>query len=124
MSKIAIIRIRGGIGVPKTVRDTMDMLQLKKKNNCVVRVATPTLKGMVQKVKDYIAYGEIDEETFKLLETKKESENFYRLQNPLGGFERKGIKLDFNAGGVVGYRGIKINELIKKMVQNGSKKKN
>ena len=116
MSKLAIIRIRGGIGVPHKVLETLDMLQLKKKNKCIVREASLTVKGMVQKVKDYVTYGEVDEETIKLLETKKKSDNLYTLQNPRGGFERKGIKLDFNAGGVIGYRGAKINELIKRMI--------
>jgi len=39
----------------------------------------------------------------------------FRLNNPTKGFERKGIKKHFNEGGVLGYRGKKINELIRKM---------
>ena len=117
MSKLAIVRIRGSIGVPRDVVQTLEQLQLKKKNNCVVLEASSTVKGMVQKVKDYVTFGEIDEETEKLLDSKKsEKDAFYRLQNPKGGFERKGVKMDFNAGGVVGNRGAAINILIKKMI--------
>ncbi len=42
--------------------------------------------------------------------------SFFRLAPPRKGFERKGIKRGFKAGGVLGYRGEKINDLIKKMV--------
>lgn len=40
----------------------------------------------------------------------------FRLKPPRKGFERKGIKKQFSIGGALGYRGKKINELIKKMV--------
>ena len=40
----------------------------------------------------------------------------FRLNPPRGGFERKGIKVSFNSGGALGYRGEKINSLIKKML--------
>ncbi len=40
----------------------------------------------------------------------------FRLSPPKKGFERGGMKKSFKQGGVLGYRGEKINELIKKMV--------
>jgi large subunit ribosomal protein L30 len=39
-----------------------------------------------------------------------------RLHPPRGGYERKGIKISFNLGGALGYRGDKINKLISKML--------
>ena len=125
MDKIAIVRVRGGIRVKKEIVDTMDMLRLYKKNYCVVYEKTPSVLGRVEKIKDYIAWGEIDEETIKLLlekkgeidpKDKKKYKSFFRLNPPRGGFERKGIKKGFSAGGALGYRGKKIIELIKKMM--------
>ncbi len=42
--------------------------------------------------------------------------NFFKLQPPRSGFERKGIKVPFSQGGVVGYRKEKINELLTRMI--------
>lgn len=69
--KIAIIRIRGLTGIRKPIADTMKMLRLYNKNNCVVVDSTPDVFGMINKVKDYITWGEIDNETFKLLLEKR-----------------------------------------------------
>lgn len=41
---------------------------------------------------------------------------FFRLHPPIKGFERKGIKMPFAKGGVLGDRADKINELIVKML--------
>lgn len=41
---------------------------------------------------------------------------FFRLSPPRKGFERKGIKVHFSLGGVLGYRKENINDLIKRMV--------
>lgn len=59
----AVIRIRSGIGAPKVVRDTLNMLRLKTINSCVLLPDKPDVKGMLEKVKDYITYGEIEKET-------------------------------------------------------------
>ena len=40
---------------------------------------------------------------------------YFRLHPPIGGFERKGIKMPFTKGGVLGQRNEKISELIAKM---------
>tara|TARA_Y100000310_G_scaffold310852_1_gene356564 strand:+ start:13995 stop:14378 length:384 start_codon:yes stop_codon:yes gene_type:complete len=127
MSKLAIIQIRGTIGVRKEVVDTLNMLHLKKKHACVIVPKTPTFMGMVKKVEHFVTFGDIDEETEKLLKEKREktatnkegkkvAKKFFSLHPPIGGFERKGIKKSFNVGGVLGNRGVKINDLIKRMV--------
>lgn len=140
--KIAIIRIRGLTGIKTEISDTLDQLRLYKKNNCVVVVATPSILGMIMKVKDYVTYGEVSEEVYKKLIDEK-GEEFtdrtqdskgrvqykkyikvgdklikptFRLSPPVGGFERKGIKQPFTTGGVLGNRKDKINELILKMI--------
>ncbi len=40
----------------------------------------------------------------------------FRLRPPSRGYERKGIKKPYSVGGVLGYRGDGINELLEKMV--------
>ena|SRR3989344_3887330 len=67
MKKIAVIRIRGSTGIKKEIKDTMGMLRLYNKNHCVIIDNSPNLIGMLRKVKDYVTWGEIDENTFKEL---------------------------------------------------------
>ncbi len=125
--KIAVIRIRGSIRVKKAVNDTLNMLKLYKRNYCVVLAETPSILGMLQKVKDYITWGEINDETLKLLKEKRlektkdkqgkvVEKTFFRLSPPRKGFERKGTKVAFKVGGALGKRGDKINDLIKRMI--------
>lgn len=141
--KIAVILIRGLIGVKKDIKDTLKLLKLLKKNHCVVVNKTPSILGMILKCKDYVAYGEIDEDTYKLLIDKRGEEYkarlkdskgkikyktkyfehggkklkpYFRLNPPKGGFKRKGIKTSYQMGGALGYRGKKIIDLIKRML--------
>lgn len=156
MKQIAVIMVRGNLGLRKEIKDTLKMIRLYNKNFCVILKGTPQNVGMIKKVKDYITWGEIDEITLKKLLkergklpgkkhlTEKYIEEkiklnldsftkeiikgekslkdlpglkpFFRLKPPIGGFERKGIKVPFSLGGVLGYRKEKINDLIKKMI--------
>jgi large subunit ribosomal protein L30 len=125
--KIALIRIGGQTKLNKEIKDTLNILSLHKKLTCIVLNATPPVLGMTKKVKDYITFGEINEETLKLLKEKRGKKTkdkdgkavykkFFRLHPPKGGFERKGTKVAFTAGGALGDRKEKINDLIKRML--------
>ncbi len=119
--KIAVIRIRGKINIYKKIGDTFNMLRLDKKNWCVILDKNPVNLGMIKVIKDYVAYGEIDKETLDILMKKAKKDKKgrlkpFRLNPPKKGFERKGIKVSFRSGGALGYRGDKINLLIKKML--------
>jgi large subunit ribosomal protein L30 len=148
--KIAVIQIRGTIGTHPDVKKTLELLRLKRKNACVVVENNEIYRGMLQKVKDYVTYGEIDEETFANLiekrgqpigkeeikfdakriakeyfegkvklnefQLKYKLKPFFRLAPPRGGFERKGIKMPYAKGGVLGNRGENIKTLIEKML--------
>ena len=115
MSKLAIILIRSGIGMSQGVKDTLSMLGLKRKNNCVVLDQKPEFEGMIKKVKDLITWGEVSEDILKEMEKRKKGK-IYNLHPPRKGYGRKGIKIHFKVGGGLGYRGEKINDLIKRML--------
>lgn len=68
---IAVIRIRGRVGVRKEIEDTLKMLRLHRKHHCVLLKMNNSVKGMLQKVKDYITWGEISEEMLKKLVEKR-----------------------------------------------------
>lgn len=64
---IAVVRLRGTIDVHKKISETLRLLRLHKRYHCVVVPDTPSYRGMLQVVKDYVAYGEIDDGTLALL---------------------------------------------------------
>ena len=142
MSKIAIVRVRGSINLSNDIKETLSLLRLYRKNYCVVVEDSPSYKGMINKVKDFVTYGEIDDGTYKELVEKRREEfkgrekdskskveykkfilvdgkkikPFFRLSPPKKGFGRKGIKVAYAAKGALGYRAEKINELLKRMI--------
>ncbi|AKB55590.1 MULTISPECIES: 50S ribosomal protein L30 [Methanosarcina] len=76
----AIVRLRGQVNVRYTIEDTMKMLRLHKVNHCVLVPEDPHFKGMVQKVKDYVAFGKIDANTLaEILENRGRLEGDTRL---------------------------------------------
>jgi len=126
-AKLAVVRIRGGIGIKSQITMTLDLLKLHKQNFCVVLDNTPSTLGMINKIKDYVTWGEINDDVLAQLrekrlrsaigkDGKKHDKKYFRLHPPLKGFERKGIKTAFTEGGVLGYRKDKINDLIKRML--------
>jgi large subunit ribosomal protein L30 len=151
----AVIRVRGIVNVDRKISDTLKMLRLNKANHCVIIPETVTYKGMLQIVKDYVTWGEIDEKVMADLlkhrgqliggskitdgavksntgfdnisaysqallsgETKmkefKTLKPVFRLSPPKKGFE--GVKRAYSVGGALGYRGNKINALIRRML--------
>ena len=70
MNKLAIIRIKGPVRVKYEVEDTMKMLHLNKKFNCVVIEDRPEFRGMIKKVEHLITWGKINDDTIKLLEKR------------------------------------------------------
>lgn len=140
--KIAVVLVRGLVKTRHSVRDTLKMLRLCHPNHCVVLGPSPPILGMLRKAKDFITWGEIDEKTFQELVEKhgqpylgretcskgklhyqkffvyqnKKYQKSFRLNPPRKGFGRKGIKIPFKVGGALGYRGKKINDLIRRML--------
>lgn len=121
---IAVIRISGQIGLKKEIAETLNRLRLKTKYSCVlIDENKKELIGMVKKVRDFVAYGKIDEETQKELISKRGKKDlkesgrvkpYFRLHPPRGGIESK---RHFGVGkGVLGNNKNKINELIRRML--------
>lgn len=71
MIKIIAIRIRGTVDVPQNIKQTLYLLKLRKKFSAVILNKSPENWGMLIKVKDYIAFGEINSETLKQLLLKR-----------------------------------------------------
>lgn len=67
MKRIAAVRIRGTAKVRKEIADTMRMLNLTRPHQVVVVDDRPTYLGMLEKAKDYITYGEIEEAVLEAL---------------------------------------------------------
>lgn len=69
--KFAVIRIRGIRKVKPKIKKTLELLRLNRPNHCVIVGDSRPSLGMLKVVNDYVAYGEVDEETlFKLLYRK------------------------------------------------------
>ncbi len=125
--RIAVIRIKGQVGIKKPVKETLDRLRLRRKYVCVVfENPSKEIFGMIKKMKDFVAFGEISEETYKelvkargkknkdtLKGTSGELKPFFRLHPPRKGIESK---KHFGVGkGVLGDNK-KMNELVRRML--------
>ena len=67
----AIIRVRGIVNVNPDTKRTLELLRLTKINHCTLLEENNVYKGMIQKVKDFTTWGEIDKETLtKLMESR------------------------------------------------------
>ena len=98
---ITVIRIHGQVGLKRGIIETLYRLKLRKKYTCIV-IENPTKEqlGMIKKVRDFVAYGEINEGTYKQLIEKRKTKikNFFRLHPPRKGIDSKkhfGVKKEY-----------------------------
>ncbi|VVB83183.1 50S ribosomal protein L30 [uncultured archaeon] len=131
---ICIIRISGDVKIREDTRETFRRLGLTRKYSCIVLdKPTPVELGMIKEIKDFIAFGELDAETYKKLveargkkfkekknvKFKKEMRMVFRLHPPRGGINTK-QHYSLENGNVkrlvLGNHGKKINELLEKML--------
>ncbi|MBE5728050.1 uL30 family ribosomal protein [Candidatus Parvarchaeota archaeon] len=144
MEKICAVRIRSIIRANASVRRAVVALNLKKQNNCVILDKNPAIIGLLRQSEGVVTYGELNKETAAKLigralkqRGKKVDDlnafidsffegnaklqdiglkNLFRMHPPRGGFGRKGKSVPFKAGGSIGYRKEKINELLNRMM--------
>jgi large subunit ribosomal protein L30 len=139
---IAIIRIKGLVGISYSIEETFKRIGLRKKYTCVIVNPTKEKIGIIKKLRNFVAYGELNSETFeKLIEKRgqlinknkkinakeivnalEKGENyeklnlkpFFRLHPPRGGIDSK---LHFGKKkGVLGNNGDAINKLVERML--------
>ncbi len=108
---VVVVRIRGLTDIRFDIKDTLKMLNLDRKHSMIIKKSTPSIMGMVNKVKDYVTYGVVELDALKGFPVNEQ----IHLHPPRGGFERKGIKTNFSIGGALGNRGEKIIDLLNKM---------
>jgi len=126
---ICIIRITGQVNLDKDIKETLDRLRIRRKYACTVIKPNKESLGMLKKVKDFVAYGEISEETLKKLIEKRGQlkdkkakgvktlgniKPFFRLHPPRGGIDSK-KHFGVNRG-VLGNNKEHINKLIERML--------
>jgi large subunit ribosomal protein L30 len=140
----AVVRVRGSVGITRDLADTLMMLRLHRINHCVIVPKNQNFNGMLHKARNFITWGEIDKETLEKLVAKrgrfagdkrvtdlnyakelahliisgkpvKETgiKPVFRLSPPSKGY--KSTKALFPKGSL-GYRGERINELLKRMI--------
>jgi large subunit ribosomal protein L30 len=67
----AAIRVRGVINIKPDIKRTLRLLRLTRANHCVLIEENDSNKGMLQVAKDYITWGEINEELLtKLIQNR------------------------------------------------------
>jgi ribosomal protein L30/L7E len=94
---IAIVRIRGQVGVNVDIKETLDRLRVRRKfATKVFENPTAVEIGMINSVRNFISFGEISKDTYKKLvdaRGQKDSEGkfkpFFRLHPPRGGANMK-----------------------------------
>lgn len=139
---ICIIRIKGRVGIDRDIEETFNRMNIRKKFYCTVIKPNPEKLGMIKKLRNFIAFGELNSETFeKLIEKRgqllnknkkinvkevikelEKGENyqklnlkpFFRLHPPRGGIDSK---IHFGKRkGVLGDNKEAINKLVEKML--------
>lgn len=63
----AVVRVRGTVNVKPNIKKTMQLLRLTRTNHCVLVEENPVSKGMLQIIKDYTTWGEINKEMLSKL---------------------------------------------------------
>jgi len=58
----AVVRVRGIINVKPDIKKTLQLLNLTRANHCVLLDESKISKGMLQIVKDYVTWGEVNNE--------------------------------------------------------------
>ncbi len=60
---IAVVRVRGTVSAQKEARETLSLLHLDHTNHAILIDDRPSYKGMLQRVGNYVTWGEVTKET-------------------------------------------------------------
>lgn len=78
VNSFLVVRMRGTINVPHWARTTLDLLHLDKKFRATIIPAKDNTKGMLDKIKHYVSWQELDVSTTKELLEKKARKGGYK----------------------------------------------
>lgn len=152
---LAVVRVRGTVNIRKDINDTLRMLHLVRNCHATLIDDRPSYLGMLEKVHNYVTWGEVSKEVIALLLRERgrltgdrritdeyarklgfnsidelaeaihslkiqfdklpEIKPVFRLHPPSGGYGGS-VKRSYKSGGVVGYMGEAINDLLKRMI--------
>src|SRR3989344_1239832 len=113
------------IGMLKKIKDYVTWGEIDEKtfNELISRrgkiIANKSLTESYLKEKVKLSFEEFTKEFFNFKKNLKDIPGFklyFKLKPPIKGFERKGIKVPYSMGGVLGYRKENINGLILRML--------
>lgn len=110
---IAVVRIRGSMGLDRRKREILNRLGLVRPN--YVGFYDDSMKPVIKEVESVVTWGEVSGDFPSKLEGKRryKNKNIYKLQPPKGGY--KSVRL-FYPKGDLGYRGKEIESLIERML--------
>lgn len=136
MTVVAVVRIKGSVGIDPDIEKTLQSLRLDKAFTAALYNQSDSLEGMLKKAQRYLTWGKPNKQTIftflkksginvedlnrfsaKLHEGEEKLPHpiFVSLHPPKKGFKRS-VKRAYNSKGEYGDRGEGINELIRKMV--------
>ncbi|MFP4038641.1 MAG: uL30 family ribosomal protein [Candidatus Nanohaloarchaea archaeon] len=113
---IAAVKVRGSVDAPHTIEDTMQNLGLENRNQIVFYEENDSIKGMMNKAKDFITYGEVSDDIIEEVEERYEeveSGTVIDARPPSKGF--RNTKKGVNQSGSLGKRD-SIDSLLKRMI--------
>ena len=139
---ILAIRISGQVKLSQKIKETLYRLRLRRKYSAVLLKPTSQRLKLLKKIRDFIAYGDINKETLKeLIEKRAQLKNkknklkpegiiekieklpnkswdikpFFRLHSPRGGIDAK-KHFGVSKKAVLGDNKDKINDLVRRML--------
>lgn len=80
MALIAALRVRGVRHINPDARKTLEFLRLNRPNHCVLLNESKEILGMLQKAKDFITYGPVDEALVVALLKKRATKGMKHLR--------------------------------------------
>ncbi|MEM3108186.1 MAG: 50S ribosomal protein L30 [Candidatus Bathyarchaeia archaeon] len=79
---LVAVRLRGTARVYPELQKTLDSLRLRSKYNAVLLHETPSIKGMLQRAKDHVTWGEADADTIlQLLRLRGRTTGNHRIDD-------------------------------------------
>lgn len=96
---IAVIRIAGQCKLENRVINTFERLKLGKKYSCILVDKKDKIRmGMINSIKEYLTFGEINDDLIKELKEKRDTgKGVFFLHPPRGGL-KKSSKLAYPKG--------------------------